>query len=80
MDLCRAVADQLKEQLQRPRSHVVYVPVNTQDRLEVIASDKADLLCKSATATLSRRKTVDFSIPIFIDGASFVIGPTDRAT
>ena len=75
VDLCRAVADHFKNQLHVADLTLVYVPVNTQERLDAITSDKADLLCESATATLARRKIVDFSIPIFIDGASFIIGP-----
>jgi polar amino acid transport system substrate-binding protein/glutamate/aspartate transport system substrate-binding protein len=74
VELCRAVADQLKEQLKIPDLKVAYVPVTTVTRLDAIADNKADLLCDSTTATLSRRAKVDFSIPIFIDGASFAIG------
>lgn len=75
VDLCRAVADKLKGQLAIPDLKLVYVPVTSADRFDVIAGNKADLLCESATATLQRRAIVDFSIPIFIDGASFAIGP-----
>jgi len=75
VDLCREVATKLKEQLNIPDLKVAYVAVNSQNRFEAITSNKADLLCESSTATLSRRQIVDFSIPIFIDGASFVIGP-----
>lgn len=75
VDLCRAVAEQLKTQLKIPDLKVAYVPVDTVNRFDTIAGNKADLLCASATASLSRRTQVDFSIPIFIDGASFAIGP-----
>lgn len=75
VELCRAVGDKLKEQLKLSELKIAYVPVNSQGRFDVIASGKADLLCEAATATLSRREKVDFSIPIFIDGASFVIRP-----
>lgn len=75
VDLCRAVADKLKGQLGIPDLKLVYVPVTSSDRFDAIAGNKADLLCESSTATLQRRAIVDFSIPIFIDGASFAIGP-----
>ena len=75
VDLCRAVFDTLREQLKIPDMKIVYVAVNSQDRFDAITGNKADLLCTSTTATLARRQTVDFSIPIFIDGASFVIRP-----
>ena len=75
VELCREVATKLKEQLTIPDLKIVYVPVNSQNRFESITGNKADLLCESATTTLARRQIVDFSIPIFIDGASFVIRP-----
>jgi polar amino acid transport system substrate-binding protein/glutamate/aspartate transport system substrate-binding protein len=75
IELCRAVAGKLREELKIPDLKITYVPVNTTNRFDAITGNKADLLCESATATLSRRKIVDFSLPIFIDGASFVIGP-----
>ncbi len=75
VDLCRAVFDTLREELKIPDMKLVYLAVNSQDRFDAITNNKADLLCTSTTATLARRKTVDFSIPIFIDGASFVIRP-----
>ncbi len=75
VDLCRSVADQFKEQLKIPDLKVAYVAVNSTNRFDTIVENKADLLCDSSTATLSRRAKVDFSIPIFIDGASFAIGP-----
>ena len=75
VDLCRAVFDTLREQLKIPDMKLVYVAVNSRDRFDALTGDKADLLCTSTTATLARRQTVDFSIPIFIDGASFVIRP-----
>lgn len=75
IDLCRAVIDKLKVQLGIPDLVVTHVPVTSANRFDAITGNKADLLCESATATLSRRAIVDFSIPIFIDGASFAIGP-----
>jgi polar amino acid transport system substrate-binding protein/glutamate/aspartate transport system substrate-binding protein len=75
VDLCRAVAARLKEQLKLPELTLAYVPITSADRFDAITGNKADLLCESSTATLSRRAIVDFSIPIFIDGASFAIGP-----
>jgi ABC-type amino acid transport substrate-binding protein len=75
VDICRAVADKLKVQLNIADLKLVYVPVTSSDRFDALAGNKADLLCESSTATLQRRAIVDFSIPIFIDGASFAIGP-----
>ncbi len=73
VDLCRAVAEQLGQQLHLPSLEVVYVPVTATDRFEAIAQGKAELLCEPTTETLSRRQQVDFSIPTFVDGAGLMI-------
>jgi ABC-type amino acid transport substrate-binding protein len=73
VDLCRAVAKKLAEQLNLPALNAVYVPVTAADRFEAIAQQKADLLCEPTSVTLSRRELVDFSIPTFLDGASLMI-------
>ena len=80
VDLCRAVAKQLTQQLQLPTLSVVYVPVTAANRFETIEQGKADLLCEPTSVTLSRRATVDFSISTYVDGASLMIradGPRD---
>jgi polar amino acid transport system substrate-binding protein/glutamate/aspartate transport system substrate-binding protein len=73
VDLCRAVATKLAEQLKLPSVSATYVPVTAADRFDAIAQQKADLLCEPTSATLSRREQVDFSIPTFLDGASLMI-------
>jgi ABC-type amino acid transport substrate-binding protein len=80
VELCEAVAQDLAKQLRLPALKVEFVPVTTQNRLETIRRDEADLLCDSLTETLDRRAVVDFSITTFIDGTSFAIrndGPRD---
>src|SRR5258706_4198384 len=80
VDLCRAVAKSLAVQLQLSDLNVVYVPVTAANRFDAIQQDKADILCEPTSATLSRRKMVDFSIATYVDGASLMIsadGPRD---
>jgi polar amino acid transport system substrate-binding protein/glutamate/aspartate transport system substrate-binding protein len=73
VDLCRAVAKHLGDQLKLTEMTIAYLPVNAVDRFAAIASGKADLLCEPTTETLSRRQEVDFSIPTFVDGAGLLI-------
>ncbi len=70
VDLCRAVVVQLKAQLNLSEISIDYVPVDSENRFKAIQNEQADLLCGAATATLQRREMVDFSIPIFVDGAA----------
>jgi len=73
VDLCRAVAKKLTDQLQLSALSVTYVPVTSASRFDAIEHSKADLLCEPTSATLSRRELVDFSIPTYVDGASLMI-------
>ena len=73
VDLCRAVAKKLAEDLQTASMKIVYVPVTSADRFEAIQQNKADLLCEATSATLARRELVDFSIATYIGGTSLMI-------
>lgn len=70
VDLCRAIAVDFKRQLGLEAISIRYVPVSAENRFEAVQRGRVDLLCGAATATLARRELVDFSLPIFIDGAS----------
>jgi ABC-type amino acid transport substrate-binding protein len=52
VDLCRAVAKKLAEQLKLPTLNIIYVSVTAADRFEAITQGKADLLCEPTTQTL----------------------------
>ncbi len=80
VELCEAVAKDIAQQLKLPGLKVEFVPVTTENRLDMIKQGKIDLLCDSLTETLDRRAVVDFSITTFVDGTSFAIrndGPRD---
>jgi len=69
VNLCRAVAKKIGEQLSMPSLKVTYVAVTAANRFEAVQKQEVDLLCEPTSATLARRKLVDFSIPTFVDGA-----------
>ena len=73
VDLCRAVAKKLAEQLNLPSLNAAYVSVTAGDRFDAITQQRADLLCEPTSITLSRRQQVDFSIPTFLDGAGLLV-------
>lgn len=80
--LCQAVATDIASQLGLSELAVDYVPVSTEDRFSAIQEGRIDLLCGASTATLARRKLVDFSLPTFIDGGGVLLrgdGPEDFA-
>lgn len=70
VDLCRAVVARLKAQFELSEISINYVAVTSNNRFKAVQNGQIDLLCGAATATLARRDVVDFSIPVFIDGAA----------
>jgi ABC-type amino acid transport substrate-binding protein len=71
--LCQRVADALKAELGLGQLSIEQVQVGTEDRFSAVQGGKIDLLCGASTATLDRRKRVDFSIPIFPSGISALL-------
>ncbi|HTY68008.1 MAG TPA: amino acid ABC transporter substrate-binding protein, partial [Alphaproteobacteria bacterium] len=72
VDLCRAVAAKLADQLRLPSLKATYVAVTAANRFDAIEKGQADLLCEPTSVTLARRAQVDFSIATFVDGASLL--------
>ncbi len=66
--LCQSIADGLKADLGLANLSVEWVPVTIDDRFSAVQQGKVDLLCGAETETLSRRKEVSFSLPIFPSG------------
>jgi glutamate/aspartate transport system substrate-binding protein len=72
VDLCRRIAAAVKEMLKLNDLKITYVPLTSEDRVEAIASDKADIECGSTTMTLSREEKVDFTLMTFVTGGSLL--------
>jgi len=66
--LCQKIADQVKTELGLSTLASQWVPVTLADSFSAVQQGKIDLLCGADTVTLSRRKEVSFSIPIFPSG------------
>ena len=70
VDLCRAVAAGIAEQLKLPNLKTRWVKLTIQDRIEAVRARKVDVECSTTTWTLARQKLVDFSLMTFVDGGS----------
>lgn len=80
VELCAAVTQNIAQQLRMPNLRIEFVPVTTENRIDMVREGKIDLICDSLTETLDRRALVDFSITTFVDGTTFAIrndGPKD---
>ena len=71
--LCERIADDVKTELALSSLTVDWVPVILGDRFQAVQQGKVDLLCGADTATLTRRKDVSFSIPVFPSGIGAIL-------
>ncbi len=71
IDLCTHVASAIQKQL-GINLKLNWVPVTTENRLEMVASGKVDIECGTSTASLSRQERVDFSLMTFVDGGGLL--------
>jgi ABC-type amino acid transport substrate-binding protein len=72
VDLCRAVADSVAEQLGRKQLKTRWVKLTIQNRIDAVHNKRVDVECSTTTWTLARQKLVDFSLVTFVDGASIL--------
>lgn len=66
IDLCTAIADKVKSQLNLPNLQITYIPVNPANRIPLLQNGTIDVECGSTTNTLDRQKQIAFSIPTFV--------------
>ena len=71
--LCERIAAGLKSQLGLAQLAVDWVPVTIDTAANAVAGGQADVLCTPSNATLARRKTLSFSIPVFAGGIRAVV-------
>jgi ABC-type amino acid transport substrate-binding protein len=72
VDLCRRIATAVKEELKLANLKVTMVPLTTEERIDAIVGNKADIECGATTITVSRRQKVDFTSMTFVTGGSLL--------
>ncbi|MBV6823421.1 amino acid ABC transporter substrate-binding protein [Pseudomonas sp. PD9R] len=73
IDLCLKIAEAVKAELGLPGLQVRYQAVKISDEVSAVSSGKVDILCTPTPATLERRKSVSFSVPVYTAGLSAVV-------
>ncbi len=73
LDLCKDLAETVRKRLGLKTLAIDYVPITTANRIDAIASGKADLECGSTTNNAERRQKVAFTIPHYITGARYAV-------
>jgi glutamate/aspartate transport system substrate-binding protein len=80
VDLCVRVAASIQRELSLKELKIAWLPVDASTRLDMVASGKVDAECGTTTITLSRMQTVDFSLPIFVDGGGVMVRANSKLT
>jgi ABC-type amino acid transport substrate-binding protein len=73
IDICKRVIAQIGRAVGEPNLNVNWVSGSVSERLQMVASGKADMECANTTQTLARLASVDFSNLIFVDGGGFLV-------
>jgi glutamate/aspartate transport system substrate-binding protein len=73
VELCKRIAQDIRQELNLPNLKIEWVPLQLQDRIEAVRSGKVDIECGTTTWTLTRQQEVDFSLMTFVDGATVLV-------
>lgn len=73
VELCGKLAEEMKSDLGGGELTIEWVPVTLEQRFADLAQGKVDLLCEADSVTLTRRKEVSFSVPIFPSGIGAIV-------
>jgi glutamate/aspartate transport system substrate-binding protein len=83
IDLCQRVIAALSRAVGVPDLKINWIVGTAAERVQMVASGKADMDCANTTMTQTRLKDVDFSNLIFVDGGGFLVladAPINRFT
>lgn len=73
IDLCKRAIAQIGRAVGDPSLKVNWIPGSVSERLQMVASGRADLECANTTPTQSRLASVDFSNLIFVDAGGLLV-------
>ena len=73
IDLCKRAIAQIERAISEPNLKVNWLAGSVTERLQMVATGRADLECANTTQTQSRLANVDFSNLIFIDGGGLLV-------
>jgi len=83
IDLCLKVIAHIGRVVGVPDLKVNWLVGTAAERVQMVASGKADLDCANTTATQTRMQSVDFSGLVFVESGGFLVGangPVQRLT
>jgi len=78
MDICAAIVEEVKKELNLPTLTVKYNPVTSQTRIPLMANGTIDLECGTTTNNLTRQKQVAFAPTTFITGTKLLVKKSSK--
>jgi len=72
VELCKRIAAAVKEHLKLKDLKTTMVPLSSEDRIDAIINNRADIECGATTITLSRAEKVDFTLMTFVTGGGLL--------
>ena len=72
VEICTRIVASLQKRLGLASLRTEWTPLDAADRLDAVAKGRVDMECGTTTISLSRYETVDFSLPIFVDGGTIL--------
>jgi len=66
MDLCAAIVEKVKQQLNMPKLEVKQVAVNSSNRIPLVVNGTVDVECGGTANNAARQKQVGFSVATFV--------------
>jgi glutamate/aspartate transport system substrate-binding protein len=73
IDLCLAVVDEIKREIDKPEIQVNYKLVTPETRINAVKTGEIDIECGSTTANTERGKEVAFSPIMYITGTKLLV-------
>lgn len=73
IELCQKVVEQVKTELNLPDLQVRFQPVAEAQGLAAVRDGSLDLLCSPTLGSLTQRKNVSFSLPIYTAGLAVLV-------
>ena len=72
VELCKRIAAAVKDHLKLKELKTTFVPLTSEDRIDAIINNRADIECGATTITLSRAEKVDFTLMTFVTGGGLL--------
>ena len=73
IDLCRRVIAGIARAAGEPELRTRWIVGTAAERIDMVATGKADLDCANTTTTLARMREVDFSALVFVDAGGLLV-------